>query len=80
MTGTETCFQKGESTVAYKELPELKENGNTVVTELDNGNILLVNGSMKGKWRWAEIQSEQKDWRFLKFVPHSVWELQDCCF
>lgn len=65
--------EKGKSTVAYKELPELKENGNTVVTELDNGNILLVNGSMKGEWRCvAEISVQSMNRKIgdsLKFIP-----------
>ena len=65
--------EKGKSTVAYKDLQEFKQCEGTVITELDNGNILLINGDMKGQWKCVvEISAQSVNRRIadsLRFIP-----------
>ncbi len=65
--------EKRESTVAYKDLQEFKQCEGTVITELDNGNILLINGDMKGQWKCVvEISAQSVNRRIadsLRFIP-----------
>lgn len=65
--------EKGKSTVAYQDLPAFEQGRDTAVKELENGNILLINGNMKGGWRCvAEISAQSMNRRIadsLRFIP-----------